>query len=73
MQASGNSTGVSFNLIETDWIINADFANHGRDTEENWKPQLRRGNYLVLNVYFIKDWANSWGTRNNPELYANDP
>lgn len=73
MQASYNSIGISFNLVGTDWVVNADWANNGRDTEEIWKPQLRQGDYRVLNVYFIKNWAVSWGTCNNPELHANDP
>ena len=27
----------------------------------------------MLNIYFIKDWVNSWGICNNPESHANDP
>ena len=44
--------GISFNIVETDWTVNPDWADD--QDELAYKTVLRKGDYSTLNIYFLR-------------------
>ncbi|CAJ2506506.1 Uu.00g006360.m01.CDS01 [Anthostomella pinea] len=51
MNADYSPHGITFNLVSTDWTVNANWAADG--AELAMKKALRKGTYSDLNVYFL--------------------
>lgn len=50
---------IHFNLIETDYTVNSNWANDG--AELAMKRALRKGGYSALNIYFLRDASGNLG------------
>lgn len=57
MNTAYESTGYSFNLVDTDFTTNDDWAaaEYGSDTETEMKAALKQGSYADLNLYLLSD------------------
>ncbi|MCJ1313050.1 hypothetical protein MMC25_006726 [Agyrium rufum] len=53
LNRSYNPYGITFNLIDTDFTVDNNWATGQYDSE--MKPALRKGTYEDLNVYFLTD------------------
>lgn len=53
--------GFTFNLVDTDWTINAGWA--AGSNESAMKTELRKGSYSDLNVYFHNTLPGGLGGR----------
>ena len=63
MNESYAPSGISFNLLETDYTVNNDWASITQDSQEEYdmKSSLRKGTYGNLNIYFTEDLISSTG------------
>jgi hypothetical protein len=46
--------GISFNLVNVTWIVDAHWAMGDDEEKLKFKRVLRQGNYSTLNLYFLK-------------------
>ncbi|KAI1481778.1 hypothetical protein K445DRAFT_308877 [Daldinia sp. EC12] len=53
MNADYGVHGITFNLVDTDWTVNSNWAADG--DELGMKRALRKGTYSDLNIYFLGD------------------
>ncbi|KAK6954583.1 hypothetical protein Daesc_004550 [Daldinia eschscholtzii] len=53
MNADYGVHGITFNLVDTDWTVNRNWAADG--DELGMKRALRKGTYSDLNIYFLGD------------------
>ncbi|KAI1469882.1 Metalloprotease [Daldinia caldariorum] len=53
MNADYGAHGITFNLVDTDWTVNSNWAADG--DEITMKRALRKGTYSDLNIYFLGD------------------
>lgn len=57
MNTAYEVTGYSFNLVDTDFTTNDEWAaaEYGSNTEAEMKKALKQGSYADLNLYFLSD------------------
>lgn len=57
MNTAYEPTGYSFNLVDTDFTTNNEWAaaEYGSNTEAEMKRALKQGSYADLNLYFLSD------------------
>ncbi|KAK5174906.1 uncharacterized protein LTR77_000042 [Saxophila tyrrhenica] len=57
MNSAYAPSGFSFNLLDTSFTVNDDWASAGQSTaaELEMKTELRQGSYDTLNLYFLSD------------------
>ncbi|KAL7625833.1 hypothetical protein AAE478_005056 [Parahypoxylon ruwenzoriense] len=53
MNADYGPHGITFNLVNTDWTVNSNWAADGNELA--MKRALRQGTYADLNIYFLGD------------------
>lgn len=57
MNTAYGPSGFSFNLLDTDFTVNDEWAAAGQGTqaELDMKSELHQGSYADLNLYFLSD------------------
>jgi len=75
LNAAFAATGWSFNLVSTDWTVNATWStlSPGSAAESSAKAALRQGSADDLNIYFANPGGGLLGWATFPSSYTGNP